>query len=53
MVNTDEFCDEMDEYDNDTYSHRLSVIKRYNVNTSLFSPGTKMIQLTADALLDT
>jgi len=32
---TEDFTDDVDEYDNDSTNHRMSIVKRKNVNNSL------------------
>ena len=36
----EDFNDDVDEYENDSNSHRLSIVKRYNIHAVLFSPGS-------------
>jgi hypothetical protein len=46
IVNTEDFSDEVDEYDNDAMNHRQSIFKRFNINTSLLSPGSRINQMS-------
>ncbi|CDW84172.1 nli interacting factor-like phosphatase family protein [Stylonychia lemnae] len=42
-LRAEDFTDDVDEYENDSYNHRLSIVKRKNVNQSKISqPGIKI-----------
>ena len=47
ILNTEDFSDEVDEYENDQNFHRLSIVKRYNINIALFSPGSRIAEKSA------
>lgn len=40
---TEDFTDDVDEYENDSTNHRMSIVKRKNINNSLIlQPGIKI-----------
>jgi len=39
---SENFSEEVDEYESD-YSHRLSIVKRYNIPTNSIQPGSFMV----------
>lgn len=41
-MKTEDFSDEVDEYDNDQIVHRLSIVKRNNINKSAAQPGSRI-----------
>jgi hypothetical protein len=50
IMNTEDFSDEIDEHEDESGSHRMSIVKRYNINTSIFSPGSRIVQSSIDAV---
>lgn len=43
-MNTEDFSIEIDEYEDNQTFHRLSIVKRFNINKRLFSPGSSLKQ---------